>query len=231
MSLPLQCIIAQNVHGLYCVPERSKQRPAAVEVLNGRVWESDTIALICRSAGAGDIVHAGTFFGDFLPAISAALAPAAKVWAFEPNSENFQAASITCRLNNLRNVELHHGGLSDRSTHRVLKVGQNGAAYGGVSHFLDRDAVAGENVEEISVETIDNVVPSDRPVSVVQLDVEHHERPALAGGWNTIAKWHPLVILETVPEVWVRQNLGPLGYRLIGQCHDNSVFAANAPNS
>jgi FkbM family methyltransferase len=225
MSLPLDCIIAGNDYGLYCVPLRSKHRPASSEIINGRVWEPETIALIRRFAGAGDVIHAGTFFGDFLPAISKALAPPAKIWAFEPNSESFQAASITCRLNDLRNVELRNAGLSERSTRRLLTTGQNGHAFGGASRILERESAANEDTEEIDVLSIDSLIPPDRHVSVLQLDVEGHERAALAGGYETISRCRPLIVLETLPPHWVKQHLAPLGYRFVGRRHENSILA------
>lgn len=231
MSLPLQCIISRNIHGLYCVPARATHRPASVEIINGRVWEPNTIALMSRFAGSGDIVHAGTFFGDFVPALSRALAPTAKLWAFEPNSENFQAAGITCRLNNLSNVELQNFGLSERSDRRNLKIGEDGKSFGGLSQILERDAVAGEDVEEIAVEAIDDLIPPHRRVSIIQLDVEKHERSALAGALNTIARWRPLIILETLPQAWVQEHLAPLGYRVTGRCHENSVLEVNPPKT
>lgn len=226
MTLPLQCIVAHNNYGLYCVPERSKQRPASIEIINGRIWEPETISLICRFAGSGDIIHAGTFFGDFLPAISRALVPSAKLWAFEPNSENFQAAAITCRLNDLSNVELHPCGLSERGDRLSLRIGQGGTWFGGGSHILGREGTLGEDIEEATVVPIDSLIPPHRQISVLQLDVEGHERAALAGGHDLIRRWRPLLILETLPKDW-GETLEPLGYRLVGRCHDNSVLAAS----
>jgi len=205
------------------------QRPASVEIINGRVWEPETISLICQFASTGDVIHAGTYFGDFLPAISRTLAPSAKLWAFEPSSENFQSAAITCRLNDLRNVELHHCGLSERSEHRALRIGDSGTSFGGGSHILGhrKGTTPSEDIENIAVVPIDKVIPPYRPVSVLQLDVEGHELPALAGGLDTILRWHPLIILETLPEDWVQTNLAPLGYRVVGRCHHNSILAVS----
>ena len=226
MSFPQQCIIAQNCHGLYCIPMHSAQRPAASAVINHCVWEPETIALVCKFADVGDVIHAGTFFGDFLPPISRALFPFAKLWAFEPNSENFQAAAITCRLNGLKNVELHRCGLGEGTYRRTLKIGEDGTSLGGASHILERDAESGEDAEEITLVAIDSVIPRDRRVSVLQLDIEGYERAALAGAVDTIIRWRPLIILETLPEDWVREHLTPLGYRVAGHCHGNSVLAA-----
>jgi hypothetical protein len=87
----LKCVIAYNAMGAYCLPTASIHRPAAQRVMAGEVWEPKTIELVCRNLGAGDAIHAGTYFGDFLPAFSRACAPGAVVWAFEPNTETSAA--------------------------------------------------------------------------------------------------------------------------------------------
>src|ERR1700678_3814062 len=100
---PLKCLIAANVHGTYCVPAASRERPAARAILDGRIWEAETLAFLASQCGSGDVVHAGTYFGDFLPALSRAIAEDARVWAFEPSSENFLCAGITLKLNAIGN--------------------------------------------------------------------------------------------------------------------------------
>ena len=58
-------------------------------ILDARVWEPDTLDLARGVDPAGDVVHAGTFFGDFIPALARSRAPGALVWAFEPNRESY----------------------------------------------------------------------------------------------------------------------------------------------
>ena len=91
----LSAVIAYNEFGGYVIPNESIDRPAAQSVLSGAVWEKTTIEYMIAQAGGGDIVHAGTYFGDFLPALSVGIAPGAKVWAFEPNSVNYRCAAMT----------------------------------------------------------------------------------------------------------------------------------------
>ena len=225
MPFPLECVIARNAYGFYCIPTRSIARPAAAWVRDGKVWEQDTISLICRSVDNGDVIHAGTFFGDFLPAISKALHPSAKLWAFEPNPENFEAASMTARLNELRNIELLPFGLSEKRARRKMMVRENGQWLGGGSRILVRDPTSGDETIEINLIALDNVIPPYRRVSVLQLDVEEHENLALTGALRTISRWHPLIIIETYDEAWAATNLMPLGYRLAGKCHDNAVLS------
>ena len=107
---PWDWMVAYNALG-GSVPKSSSARNCSRRVLNGRVFEARMPEFVARHVGTGDIVHAGTFFGDFLPAFSRALAPGALVWAFEPVDENYSCAKATMELNRVDNVVLHLAGL------------------------------------------------------------------------------------------------------------------------
>src|SRR5690606_36519209 len=95
----LECCIAYNEYGGYCIPLSSAYRPVPQRILAGEVHELRTIQFIIAHAGDGDIVHAGSYFGDFLPALSNNCAPNAKIWTFEPNDENYRCSLITIPIN------------------------------------------------------------------------------------------------------------------------------------
>jgi FkbM family methyltransferase len=172
------------------------------------VWEPDTISLM-RSV-PGDVVHAGTFFGDFLPALSSSRDGA--VWAFEPNRENFRCANITMYLNDLQNVTLTRAALSARAGEAPLITStREGRPAGGGSRLLVGLA-DGRGQETVPLVTVDETVPNDRHVGVLQLDVEGHEQQALSGALLTIQRCRPLLILETLPpRDWIEEHLQ--GYR------------------
>ncbi len=221
----LKCSIAYNVYGGYCVPESSRHRPACKAILANDVWEPQTIELMRRSCGDGDIVHAGTFFGDFLPALSAALKPGAKVWAFEPSRENYRCAKITSELNGLGNVELVHAALGAQCmAARVKTVDATGIPMGGSAQVGD------DGDETVDVVTIDDVTDG-RQVSIVQLDVEGYERQALEGALRLIRRCRPMLILETLKgstlleSQWFADSILAHGYRQISSVHDNAVLS------
>lgn len=200
----LDCVLARNEYGAYCLPRSSRHRAAAKAVLRGRVWEPDTLNLI-RSV-PGDVVHAGTFFGDFLPALASSREGV--VWAFEPNRESFRCAHITAELNDLENVMLTHAALSDTPGEASLAVSdRRGRSFGGGSRLIS-DAPEGRGHETVPVVTIDEVVPTDHHIGVVQLDVEGHEQKALLGAMRTIERCRPLLIVETLPaHDWMEEHL------------------------
>jgi Methyltransferase FkbM domain len=76
--------------------------------------------------------------------------------------------------------------------------------------------------------TVDAILPANRPVSIVQLDVEGHEQYALTGALQTIRRSRPILILETLPDArWIEQNLAPLGYRQEAKVPDNFILTCN----
>jgi FkbM family methyltransferase len=227
MTLP-DHLIAKNQYGQYCVPRASSDRPAAATVLAGMVWEESTIALIAKNCGRGDVVHAGTYFGDFLPALSQALSPGAQLWAFEPSRENHACAQCTVELNDLKNVTLSHAGLGARNSEGAMCVAADGVPQGGGSR-ITKEKIAGQTLEDIQLMALDNVVPEDREISVIQLDVEDYEQQALKGALGILKRCKPLLILEMLPRnlKWHANNILSLGYREIGQVHRNRVLTAS----
>ena len=69
-------------------------------------------------------------------------------------------------------------------------------------------------------------MPADRQISILQLDVEGHERAALEGAMDIIARCRPILILEEFRyKRWIKAKLGHLGYELKQKLHANRVFA------
>ena len=226
----LQCSIAYNKFGGYCIPLSSHYRPAAQKILSGNVNEEETIEYIVNNCSEGDIIHAGTYFGDFLPALSAACADSSRVWAFEPNPENYRCALITQQINEINNVELANMGLgSNEGLLPMMVSDENGRALGGASRFIE--TAHNTNVQQLTqvkIVRIDDIVPSDRRVTIIQLDVERFEQPALAGAMSTIKRNRPILILEHLPDrVWLAENILELGYIVVGKVCRNTILRAD----
>jgi FkbM family methyltransferase len=223
---PLKCFIAANVYGTYCVPASSRHRPAAETILRGDVWEAETLALMTSHCGSGDIVHAGTYFGDFLPALAKAVAPGALIWAFEPSSQNFRCAEITLRLNAIGNVRLSQAALGAAVSEALLRIGADGSRSAGGSSTIEAARRGGFRYETVRVTPLDAIVPADRMVSVLQLDVEKYEQQALAGALATIRRCLPLLVLENLPadRAWFDENIMALGYVAAGKVDANRIY-------
>ncbi len=212
--MSFETVIAVNKYGLYCVPRSSSDiSPAARKVVNGEVCEEDTIQCILDRCGNGDIIHAGAYFGDFLPALSNGCR--GQVWAFEPKKEHFFCAMETIRLNQLGNVVLKHAGLGNKYENRYLWVKtDDGRVYGAGSRIIDEEKPE-DQIENVQIVTLDSFIPSLRDVSVIHLDIEGFEPRALNGALGIIYRDKPVLILETLPsQEWIEEYLSPLGYRV-----------------
>jgi FkbM family methyltransferase len=221
----LDCRIAVNEHGSYAVPRSAEHRPAARTVLSGRVWEPETVELLRGRDPAGDIVHAGAFFGDFLPALARSRSAGARIYAFEPNTENFRCAQITVLLNGLADVVLTNAALDATTGQGELAITTaDGVALGGGSHLV-REATDRTVTERVSLTSVDAVVLPERHVTVLQLDVEGHEAAALAGAVRTIRRCRPLLVLESPPPPeWFEEHLDGVTYVVSGHVCDNTIL-------
>lgn len=225
----LSGVVAYNEYGGYLIPHSSIRRPAAQRVLAGGVWEKATLRFLASRWRSGDMVHAGTYFGDFLPALSAAAPEGSHLWAFEPNPESFRCAQVTALLNDCRSVSLTNAGLgASASTEPMAVRDRRGQSLGGASRLLTQPTDDG-TVEPVRVVAVDDAVPGDRTVSIIQLDVEGYEGQALAGAIETISRCRPLLVLETLPEDDpVMGKLVDLGYRPTRTVNRNTVLEASA---
>jgi FkbM family methyltransferase len=198
-------MLAANEHGIFCMPRKILYRPACQAILRGRTWEAETIKFLCDNA-SGDIIHAGTFFGDFLPALARAYA---QVWAFEPNPDSFRCAQTTISLNGLRNVTIENAGLGRESAHLDMCIERKGRALGGASFIIERPG-------KTPIVAIDDAVPADRHVGMIHLDVEGYERAALEGARETIKRCKPIIVLET--------SVSVDGYAVRYRLNENTVL-------
>jgi len=227
----LKCAVSYNKYGGYCVPESSRHRPAAKTILSNDVYEPKTIEFIISNCGNGDVVHAGTYFGDFLPALSKHCSTNSIVWAFEPNSENYLCANITIQLNYIQNVSLKNAGLGAKKEYSLMRTAdETGRSLGGGSRIISEFSNEPSGTEKVEIVTIDDTVPTDRVVSIIQLDVEGYEKEALSGALMTIKRCLPIIVLEVLPNStlldsdWFTDNILSLGYRIKNTIHDNTVF-------
>lgn len=223
----LNCIIAYNMYGGYCIPLSSIHRPVCKRILIGDVYEPDTINYITSNYVDGDIVHAGTYFGDFLPAISKCVSDGFNIWAFEPDPVNFRCSLITKIINSLDNVKIFNCGLgSCFSIEKMLNYDSDLNCLGGSSMILDNGNQSG--MIDVNVIPIDEIIPNDRIVSFIHLDVEGYEKNALQGAIKTIKRCRPVLILEDNNNVidgdWFSDNILSLGYKIDCSVHENKVL-------
>ncbi|KIN74867.1 FkbM family methyltransferase [Sulfitobacter guttiformis] len=188
---------AINAHGFYCIPGTFRKREVAQMLLKGEVNEPRTLSLMRQFAGNGDVVSGGAFVGDFLPFLSRSLKRGAYLHSFEPNPTGFAATTMTVALNDLTNVRLSPVAVGNETGVLPLLVADAAGKQMGGTSMIVAEAQEGRTVD-VEIVRIDDLVPADRKVSVLQLDIEGYEWQALEGAPQTIGKGHPLIVLETL---------------------------------
>jgi len=216
-------LLAENRYGRYAVPVESRRRRVSRAVLHGEVYEPDTTAFIAEEATRGDVVTAGAYFGDMLPA---AASGGNLVFSAEPNPVNFEAALQTLKLNSTENVRLANAAFGARSGSARLQVDDGRRALGGGSRLVPaRQRTPGVRFVACDIVRVDAVVDPGREIVLIHLDVEGSEARALRGALRTIRRWLPDLLLERPPtasRIW--QELAALGYRDAGRISKNRLL-------
>ena len=176
------------------VPVAAKHRPAVQSFLQGRYYEAfshKSFAAILRHR-PGNVVHAGTFFGDMLHTLSQ---NAETVYAFEPVLDNYILAKQNIARLNLKNVMLFNAGLGAEAGSASIQVrSEKGRFRGGTAKILNPEGADPLLFEQVPVFALDGL-PIDN-VSLLHLDVEGYERRVLQGAKHLIKRSSPIVLLE-----------------------------------
>ena len=212
----MKSTIAKNQYGLYSIPKSVEYTYTADFILKGGVHEGTTIEYL-KSIG-GNIIHAGSGFGDFLPGLK----DCDSVWAFEPNSLMYQSSLETISLNNITNVKLFSDALGNYNGIAKLKVDERGIEMGPRSEMSD-DGV------EVKIVKLDSVIPKDCKISLIHLDLEGYEFQALNGAKEIIERDKPIIVLEIDTRAVDYNNfMSTLGYvthkQLIFNSNERMVF-------
>ncbi len=225
--------IMSNAYGSYAVPKSYHMRVLPKVLARGAVYEPQTIQYICDNARDGDVVTGGAFIGDFLPAISKAVAKGKLVHTFEPNPFCYEACRRTVELNTLTNVRMHPVAVGNKPTKLPLRVhdfekNEPAAAQSAINARASADD---EGYIEVDVKRIDELVERGRKITVLHLDIEGFERQALRGAGRIVRRHHPKLVIEgrrTTVE-WLAKTFPKAGYQQVGAWEKNQIFEATSP--
>ncbi|MEX0310736.1 MAG: FkbM family methyltransferase [Tateyamaria sp.] len=227
-----ETILATNEYGFYCIPAAYRKREVPQVLARGEVYEANTLRFMRRLCAQvdGDIISGGAFIGDFFPALSTSLSKKQKIITFEPNPVSHAACTETLSLNGLKNVELHEVAVGETAGKLPLRVTTGSGETMGARARITGNHVEGKTIE-VDVTTLDALLDAKRKVSVVQLDLEGFEWPALSGGKDMLLRDKPVIILEAEKE-WVKRDymrninelFGDGAYACMGRVDRNVIF-------
>jgi FkbM family methyltransferase len=158
--------------------------------LNER-YDRQTRAVIRKVCKPDSIcIDVGCFKGDILTAMIES-APAARHKAFEPVPQQF--TFLKEQFSHLADIFPYALGNANKKTtfHHVV----SNPTYSGLKQ---RQYKGEETISEIEVEArkLDDIIPSDLPITLIKIDVEGGEYDVLQGGKTLLNKWHPYLIFE-----------------------------------
>lgn len=176
---------------------------------SGDFYESVVLDEIRRRVAGGVIVDAGAMVGNHTAYLAEFVAHTA-IHAFEPWPANLQL--LRANVERYPGVTVHPVALSDAEGWVAMSApaGNQGHAAIGTGDVL------------VPTVTLDSLYLRD--VALIKIDVEGHEPQVLAGARATIARWHPLIVIEDWQRAYGR--LLP-GYRIAAeweQAHQTFLY-------
>ncbi len=191
------------------------------------------LAFVPRGGVAIDV---GANLGEWTVPLARAVGPTGKVLAIEPAPRAAAALGRTLAANALAQVEIIACALGDHDGAALFAVPDVTSARidTGTAHL--GPAAPGHEVVGVAVRRLDALVAERRldRLNLVKIDVEGHERPVLDGAAAILARFRPVLVLETGHEgdgdrQAIGDQLGGLGYRLIGILLDFGMAEADWP--
>jgi len=147
---------------------------------------------VCLDVGANIGLHTLT--------MSELVGAAGQVFAFEPETYNFQLLEQNLRRNGITNVVLRQCAVSDQEG--VCQIGLSPVNYG--DHRVSTAAPADWPRQEVQMTTIDASVGHlpERAIRFIKIDVQGHELHVLGGMRRTLDR-NPgaIIVLEVAPDL------------------------------
>ena len=146
-------------------------------------------------------VDAGANFGFYTAYLSGLVGPRGRVCSFEPVPLTFDMLKYNVRKLPMPNVQLFNCALSDRSGTAKMRVPMFES---GTQNYYQARLASGEvtaddsKTREVAVETVtlDEALHGIDHISLIKVDVEGHEAPALRGAQAIIHDHRPALLVE-----------------------------------
>ena len=154
--------------------------------------------------------HAGQFAKLF-----AAMAPAGRVYAFEPSDYARSILAPALAFNRIANVTVVPCGLSDRASEAVLHTPlKRSSAWGfGMAHLGPVTARRPAADQTVALERLDDFAARQglARLDFVKADIEGWEMRALVGGEQILVRFRPALFLEVDGALMARAGDTPEG--------------------
>jgi FkbM family methyltransferase len=183
---------------IYCPPEWRGNAKLSY-VMRGAIEPDLSIAVALVEPGSL-IVDVGAHYGAFTLPLAHAVGPEGAVVAVEPNPAARIVLNKGVAANGMSNVAVEGCALGSESGSAVLQIPEDPSrASLAIAH-------TGEGVSdtEVNVRTLDELLAHrTRPVRLLKVDVEGHEREVIRGAIGVILADRPIILFEDLPALQV----------------------------
>ena len=165
-------------------------------ILAQRAWEpAESAALTALIRRGANVVDIGAHVGYMTMLAAARVGSEGTVLAIEAHSGNFALLRENVARNGLSQVRAVHAAAWRSSGElRTLTVSPDNS--GDHRVFLRSGAT---DVSQVQTVAIDELIAADRRIDVVKIDTQGTDHIAIEGMRNTIARCHPVVVVEFWP--------------------------------
>ncbi len=184
----------------------------------------------------GVAIDVGANLGEWTMPLARRVGPDGRVLAIEPAPRAAMALGRTLAANALAQVELIRCALGDHDGEAELAMPlvTSARADTGTAHI--GAAAAGHEVATVTLRRLDALADEHRldRLDLVKIDVEGHERLLLDGAAATLARFRPVLVIETGHEGAgdrraICDQLAGLGYEMLGVLLDFGMAEADWP--
>lgn len=166
-------------------------------ILNGK-WEEAEIALFEQNVKPGDIViDIGANMGYYTLVAARKTGPKGKVYAFEPDPDNFRLLQKNIAANGYINVMAINKAVGEKGgTVKLFLSNEDNTG-----DFRTYNANDDRKSLEVEMVTIDSVLRAEKKVDVIKIDIQGSEVKALKGAKEILKKSKQIIIFT---EFWPR---------------------------
>ena len=159
-------------------------------------YESHVVAVFRRFIRPGwNVIDLGANVGYFSLLAASLVGPSGSVLSIEPNPRNVRLLEASRRINNIDWLTVIQVAAGRVAGILVLNTshsnGTTAAPFQNIDDFLASEIVA--------CVPVSGLVPSDKPIHFIKVDVEGAEYNALLGCQDMLRRDHPIIVSEFAP--------------------------------
>ena len=203
-----------------------------LDVLTRAIAHEPVIARHCPVGGVA--LDVGAHLGAWTLPMARAVGETGRVHAFEPIPFLNAALRKTALANGLVQVVLDGRALGSAAGPSVFTIVNGGRGRGNVGMSGLGERPGGGEAIRVEVTTLDAFAAERKlnRLDFLKIDVEGFEAQVLAGGRDTLERFHPTIVFETGNEdrdqrLAIRDTLRPLNYRLLGIPVEHGIVEAD----